>query len=43
MAFAYGVRWAYEQILPVLPFLIGVVIVGALISVALTVYQRRRW
>lgn len=43
MAFAYGVRWAYEQILPVLPLLIGVVIVGAAVSVALTIYQRRRW
>ena len=43
MAFAYGVRWAYELILPVLPFLIGVAIVAAVVSVILTVHQRRRW
>lgn len=43
MAFAYGVRWAYDQILPALPFLIGIAIVGAVVSVILTIHQRRRW
>lgn len=40
---AYGIRWAYELILPVLPFLIGSAIVAALVSAILTVRQRRRW
>lgn len=40
---AYCVRWAYELVRPVVPFLIGGVIVVALVSVVLTVRQRRRW
>ncbi|MET7490623.1 hypothetical protein [Streptomyces sp. NPDC005538] len=43
MAFAYGIRWAYEQILPVLPFLIGIGIVGGLISLIIAIRQRQRW
>lgn len=43
LACAYGIRWAYELILPVVPFLIGGTIVVALVSVILAVRQRRRW
>lgn len=43
LACAYGIRWAYELILPMLPFLIGIGIAVALVSVALAVRQRRRW
>lgn len=43
LAIAYGIRWAYELILPVVPFLIAGAIVAALVSAILTVRQRRRW
>lgn len=43
LAVAYGIRWAYELIRPVVPFLIGGAVVVSLVSVGLMVRQRRRW
>ncbi|MEU9407530.1 hypothetical protein AB0E08_17875 [Streptomyces sp. NPDC048281] len=43
LAVAYGIRWAYELLLPVVPFFIGGVIVTGLVYVVLIVRQRRRW
>lgn len=40
---AYCVRWAYELVLPVVPFFIGGAVVVALVSVVLAIRQRRRW
>ena len=43
LAIAYGIRWAYEMVRPVVPFLIGGAIAVSLISVIRMVRQRRRW
>lgn len=43
LAIAYGIRWAYELILPVVPFLIVGAVVAGLISVILAIRRRRRW
>ncbi len=43
LAVAYCVRWAYELVRPVMPFLIGGAIVVSVVSAVLTVRQRRRW
>ena len=43
LAIAYGIRWAYEQIRPAMPFLIGGAIAIALTSTVLALRQRRRW
>ncbi|KAB1150703.1 hypothetical protein F7R91_01615 [Streptomyces luteolifulvus] len=40
---AYCVRWAYELVRPVVPFLIGGAVVVAVVSAVLAVRQRRRW
>ncbi len=43
LAVALGVHWAYELLLPAVPFLIGVAITTALVSGVLAIRQRRRW
>lgn len=43
LAIAYGIRWAYEMVRPVVPFLIGIGVAVALISAVLMIRQRRRW
>ncbi|MFJ8489443.1 hypothetical protein ACIRBZ_13910 [Streptomyces sp. NPDC094038] len=43
LAVAYGIRWAYELLLPVVPFVIGGLIVAGLVYAVLAIRQRRRW
>lgn len=43
LALAYGIRWAFDLVQPVIPFLIAGVVVASLASVILMIRQRRRW
>ncbi|WP_019059809.1 hypothetical protein [Streptomyces prunicolor] len=43
LAVAYGIRWAYELVRPVVPFIIGGAVVVALVWAVLEIRQRRRW
>ncbi|KUO18821.1 hypothetical protein AQJ91_23450 [Streptomyces dysideae] len=40
---AYCIRWAYELVRPVVPFLIAAAVVAAVVGIARLVYRRRYW
>lgn len=43
LAVAYGIRWVYELLLPVMPYLIAGIIVAAVVSIVVAIRRRRRW
>ena len=43
LAIAYAIRWAFDLIRPVIPYLVAGAVVAALLYVVLIIRQRRRW
>lgn len=43
LAISYAIRWAFDLIRPVIPYLIAGAIVVALVYVIWIIRQRRRW